>query len=65
MGSKNKFFFKNNPKYPLPSAGDVVYITSHGTSVLYGAADEIYTTFSGYLMFAHKNTGTTPAGRKV
>ncbi|XP_053385498.1 complement C1q-like protein 2 [Mercenaria mercenaria] len=33
--------------------GDRVYIKGHGTSVLYGRADEVYSTFSGFLLVPH------------
>ncbi|RUS71893.1 hypothetical protein EGW08_020346 [Elysia chlorotica] len=39
--------------------GDQVYISGHGTSMLYGDAWEVYCTFSGYLMFFTK--GAPPA----
>ncbi|GFS01955.1 complement C1q-like protein 2 [Elysia marginata] len=35
--------------------GDQVYITGHGSSVLYGDPWEVYCTFSGYLMFFASN----------
>ncbi|KAK0044796.1 complement C1q-like protein 3 [Biomphalaria pfeifferi] len=31
--------------------GDQMYITGHGTSILYGLSDDVYATFSGYLLF--------------
>merc|ERR1711963_977899 len=33
--------------------GDQVWVQSHGTSALYGDVQEVYATFSGYLMY-HK-----------
>lgn len=31
-------------------AGDVVYVRAHGANDLFGKADEVYCTFSGYLL---------------
>merc|ERR1739840_85566 len=31
---------------------DIVYVNTHGDSVLYGDPNEVYTTFSGYLMYS-------------
>ncbi|XP_059167221.1 complement C1q-like protein 3 isoform X2 [Physella acuta] len=33
------------------TAGDELYITGHGSSILYGLPDDVYATFTGYLLF--------------
>ncbi|CAL1526606.1 unnamed protein product [Lymnaea stagnalis] len=32
--------------------GDEVYITGHGSSILYGNPNEVYATFTGYMLFS-------------